>query len=136
MMLDLDHFKSVNDAMGHAAGDLLLKGVASRLAGCVREGDVAARLGGDEFSVLLTGIADANGAADVAARILHALSTPIPVGDVELPVGVSIGISLYPQDGDDPDVLLKNADAAMYRAKEGRGRYEFWSLHGSLPPEG
>jgi diguanylate cyclase (GGDEF)-like protein len=127
MLLDLDHFKAVNDALGHATGDLLLRGVAARLTSCVREGDVVARLGGDEFVILLSGATDAQGAADIAGRILSALSKPIPVGVAELPVGASIGISLYPKHGEDPDALLKNADSAMYRAKECRGRYEFWS---------
>lgn len=127
MLLDLDHFKAVNDDLGHATGDMLLKSVAERLTGCVRDCDVVARLGGDEFIILLTAPTDAQGAADIARRILSALSKPIPVGVAELPVGASIGISLYPKHGEDPDTLLKNADSAMYRAKECRGRYEFWS---------
>ena len=132
MLLDLDHFKAVNDDLGHAAGDMLLKGVADRLTSCVRDCDVVARLGGDEFVILLSGTTNAQGAADIARRILSALSKPIPVGGTEIAASTSIGISLYPADGEDPEGLLKNADSAMYRAKEQRGRYEFWS-HAGLP---
>ena len=132
MLLDLDHFKAVNDALGHAAGDMLLKGVAERLTSCVRDCDVVARLGGDEFIILLSGTTNAQGAADIAQRILSALSKPISVGSTEIAASTSIGISLYPADGEDPEGLLKKADSAMYRAKERRGRYEFWS-HAGLP---
>jgi len=126
MLLDLDHFKAVNDELGHAAGDMLLKGVAERLIGCVRDSDVVARLGGDEFILLLSGPTDAQGAADIAQRILNALSEPFLVGGTGVAVGTSVGISMYPADGEDPEGLIRNADSAMYRAKERRGRYEFW----------
>ena len=130
MLLDLDNFKAVNDALGHATGDMLLKAVAERLTGCVRDCDVVARLGGDEFIVLLSGIASAQGAGDTAQRILSAFSKPISVGGTELTASTSIGISLYPADGEDPETLVKNADSAMYRAKERRGCYVFWNQAG------
>jgi diguanylate cyclase (GGDEF)-like protein/PAS domain S-box-containing protein len=132
MLLDLDHFKAVNDALGHAAGDRLLRAVAERLTGSVRDCDVVARLGGDEFVILLAGVTDAQDAAGTGQRVLRALSTPLLIGGEEVAVGASIGISLYPADGEDPEGLLRSADSAMYRAKEGRGRYEFSSHVGLL----
>ena len=130
MLLDLDHFKAVNDDLGHAAGDMLLKRVAERLTDCVRDYDVVARLGGDEFIILLSGPTDAQCAANIAQRILSALSKPIPVDGTGVAVSASMGISVYPADGEDAEGLMKNADSAMYRAKECRGRYEFWSPAG------
>ena len=125
LFLDLDHFKDVNDSLGHQAGDELLKAVAERLNKAMRRDDTVARFGGDEFVVLLAHIADATQAALVARKILAVLKAPVRVGERDLLVNGSIGISVYPEDGTDFDSLLKNADVALYRAKEeGRGNGE------------
>ncbi len=127
MFLDLDHFKTVNDTLGHVVGDMLLQGVGERLMGCVRAGDTVARFGGDEFTLLLAEIARPEDAASVAERILSALRPPFLCHGHELFVTASIGVSLYPNDGDTAEALLKNSDAAMYRAKKkGRNGYEFF----------
>lgn len=128
LFLDLDHFKSVNDALGHAAGDMLLTAVGERLTGCVRESDTVARLGGDEFVVLLTALDGAADAEQVARKIADALSEPFQVEGQQVFAAASIGISLYPEDGNDIETLLRNADAAMYRGKQdGRRQYRFYS---------
>ncbi|MEO8217286.1 MAG: PAS domain S-box protein [Acidobacteriota bacterium] len=125
MFLDLDQFKFVNDTMGHAAGDQLLWGIGERLSNAVREEDTVARLAGDEFTLLLS---DLNGEADaiiIAQKILQTISQPFVLDGQELYLTSSIGIALFPSDGTEPDVLLKNADTAMYRAKElGRNNYQ------------
>ena len=123
--LDLDRFKNVNDTLGHRIGDCLLKEVTARLQSCLREGDTLARLGGDEFVVLLPEVLDASAACDVAQRLLDSLKRPVFVEEQEMFVTASIGIALYPGDGDDVDTLVKHADRAMYRAKElGRDSYQ------------
>lgn len=128
MFLDLDNFKVVNDSVGHAAGDKLLRQVAQALAGVVRDGDTVARVGGDEFTVLLPSIARVEDAVMVADRILESLRDPRELGDQEFLITTSIGITIAPDDGADADVLLSNADIAMYRAKEmGRNRYELYT---------
>ena len=127
ILLDLDHFKTINDTMGHAAGDRVLQAVAERLAACTRECDTVARLGGDEFTVVLGAISDPQHCAAVAQRILDELAKPLVLDGRELSVTASIGISLFPADGQDPESLLENADTAMYRAKETRNRYEFYT---------
>ena len=128
LFLDLDRFKVINDTLGHGYGDLLLRSVAGRLADSIRESDVAARLGGDEFTVILRDIKGARGAATAADRILSDLTVPHRVGDRELFVTSSIGISLYPSSGQDANTLIKNADIAMYRAKASGGNaYRFFS---------
>ena len=125
LFLDLDRFKSVNDSLGHAAGDRLIQHVAERLRTCLREGDTVARLGGDEFTLLLPGVAQVVDAARVAEKVLDALRAPFLIEDRELLATASIGISLYPEDGRDADTLVKNADAGMYRAKQqGRDNYQ------------
>ena len=125
--LDLDGFKAVNDTWGHEAGDDLLIVIARRLEACVRAEDTVARLGGDEFVVLLTAVTDTAECERAAARILASVREPIDLGGHTVHVGVSIGIALYPQDGDDAETLLRYADMAMYRAKQaGRNR---WVLH-------
>jgi diguanylate cyclase (GGDEF)-like protein/PAS domain S-box-containing protein len=132
LFLDLDHFKDVNDSLGHQAGDELLQAIAARLTGTMRSGDTVARIGGDEFVVLLTHIADAGSAVFVGQKILGLLKAPVHVGERELFVNGSMGISMYPEDGRDFDSLLKNADAALYRAKEeGRDNCQLYtrSLH-------
>ncbi len=128
LFIDLDRFKTINDSLGHAMGDRLLKAVAERLKKCVRETDTIARAGGDEFTILLDEINEPQDAAVAAEKLLSALSKPFTLGDHELVISASIGISCYPEDGGDTQILLKNADAAMYRAKEqGRNAYCFFS---------
>jgi len=128
MFLDLDRFKNVNDTLGHDVGDALLKSMAARLQGCLREGDSVARLGGDEFAVLLEDVASAEDVSTIAGKILDAFALPFSVHAHELFVTASIGISLYPNDGATAATLLKNADAAMYRAKDlGKNNYQFYS---------
>jgi diguanylate cyclase (GGDEF)-like protein/PAS domain S-box-containing protein len=128
LFLDLDGFKKVNDTMGHRAGDDLLKEVAARLRTCVRMTDTIARLGGDEFTVILEEVSAANDAAIVADKILMALRDPVAIEGREVFVGTSIGISLFPTDGENGDELLKHADTAMYQAKAaGKGRFNFYS---------
>ena len=127
MFLDLDHFKNINDSLGHGVGDEVLMALAYRLKAVVREQDTVARLGGDEF-VLLLPDTDAQGAARVADKLLQAALRPIQAGQHELTVTPSIGIALYPKDGTDLDSLARSADAAMYRAKaDGRNNYRFFT---------
>jgi diguanylate cyclase (GGDEF)-like protein len=126
--LDLDRFKQINDTLGHDAGDQLLREVANRLKGCVRESDSVARLGGDEFVVLLPDLGDPKHAASVAQKILAVIAKPFTLIGREFRVTVSIGISAYPQDGLDEQTLTKNADIAMYQAKaEGKNNFQFYS---------
>ena len=138
LFLDLDHFKRINDTLGHTLGDELLRGVAGRLVQCVRGTDVVgrsgefasaiSRLGGDEFTVLVDRIGDPQDLSVVAMRILELLSTPFDLGGHEVVIGASIGIAAWPLDGEDGDALLRNADSAMYHAKEhGRGQYQFYT---------
>jgi diguanylate cyclase (GGDEF)-like protein/PAS domain S-box-containing protein len=125
MLLDLDQFKEVNDTLGHGVGDKLLSAVAARLTGIARAGDSWARLGGDEFALLQEGLESASGAIPVARRTLAALSTPFSVEQRELQIGASLGVTVFPDDGDTPEQLLRRADVALYRAKSaGRGRFE------------
>jgi diguanylate cyclase (GGDEF)-like protein/PAS domain S-box-containing protein len=125
--LDLDHFKGVNDTLGHPIGDELLKAVAKRLSNCLRDSDMVARLGGDEFAVVQYPLGDPNEASDLANRLIDVVSRPYEVHGHEFVVGASIGIALAPGDGDAPDALLRNADMALYRAKaEGRGTAHFF----------
>ncbi|GAB6181323.1 hypothetical protein JCM14036_26420 [Desulfotomaculum defluvii] len=127
MFLDLDRFKNVNDSLGHHMGDQLLKEVALRLQNCVCQNDLVARLGGDEFTILAQ-VQDAAQAATLASRVLQQIQTPFMLGGTEINISTSIGITLSPQDGGDIEELLKNADAAMYRAKElGRSTYQFFT---------
>ena len=123
LFLDLDHFKQINDSLGHQFGDRVLIEVAGRLKDCLRQLDTAARLGGDEFILLLHQV-DARGAEISARRVLGALSKPFSIDEMNFTVTCSIGISLYPDDGLDMDDLIKNADSAMYHVKE-RGRSDF-----------
>ena len=126
--LDLDNFKYINDSLGHGAGDELLKIVAQRLKSCVRESDTVARLGGDEFVLLLVDHGDAEAINNVMRRVQHQLSEPYFIAGQELNTGGSLGVSVYPDDGTDADVLLKHADAAMYRAKaQGRNSVFFFT---------
>jgi diguanylate cyclase (GGDEF)-like protein/PAS domain S-box-containing protein len=130
MFIDLDRFKTINDSLGHHAGDQLLKGVASRLSACVRASDTVARLGGDEFAVILENLRDDDdeGAQQVAEKMIAAMAAPMLIEGQPLTTSCSIGIGLYPADGRDSATLMKNADVAMYYAKEkGRNNYQFFS---------
>ncbi|MBN3561398.1 EAL domain-containing protein [Aliamphritea spongicola] len=128
MMLDLDHFKTVNDNLGHNAGDLLLKEVSRRLTGCIREGDTVARLGGDEFTLILPELKEAMEAELIAEKIIKACSEPVFIRGHEVAVSASIGITVFPDDGEDQEMLLKNADTAMYKCKEdGRNHFHFYT---------
>jgi len=130
MLMDLDRFKEVNDTFGHHFGDALLKQVAFRLRNQMRGEDVVARLGGDEFAVILPRTADAHSAAITARRILNTLEQPFVIEGQVLEVGASIGIALYPDHGNDARTLLRNADVAMYSAKQRQSGYSFHKLDG------
>jgi diguanylate cyclase (GGDEF)-like protein len=121
MLLDLDRFKAVNDTFGHDMGDELLKAVAERLKTCVREVDTVARMGGDEFTIILEGVASEQNILVVAKRITESIATPFELKGQHIAIGVSIGITIYPQDDHPVDELLKHADTAMYRAKQQGG---------------
>ncbi len=128
LFVDLDRFKIVNDTLGHAIGDMLLKRVAQRLSGCVREADTVARLGGDEFTVILQDIHKEADAAVVAGEIIKSVSWPFRLGGNKVFVGASVGITVYPADTEDVSSLLHNADMAMYQAKEaGRNVFRFFT---------
>jgi diguanylate cyclase (GGDEF)-like protein/PAS domain S-box-containing protein len=125
LFLDLDHFKFINDTLGHNLGDELLQEVSRRLAGCVRQDDTVARVAGDEFTVLLAEISHAENAGRLAQKIIEAVARPMVLEGHELFVTASLGVALYPGDGEDGEALMKSADAAMYRAKElGRNNYQ------------
>ncbi len=128
MFLDVDNFKNINDTLGHAVGDQLLIEIAQRLSRCVRDDDTVARLGGDEFLIILDGLDSLTASEVVAEKILDSLSRPCSLNGRELFLSASIGITGYPEDGEQADVLMRNADAAMYRAKEaGRNTYRFFT---------
>jgi diguanylate cyclase (GGDEF)-like protein/PAS domain S-box-containing protein len=130
MFIDLDRFKTINDSLGHHVGDELLKAVASRLTACVRASDTVARLGGDEFAVILENLRDTDdeGAQQVAEKMIASMAAPLLIEGQALTTSCSIGISLFPADGRDTATLMKNADVAMYYAKEkGRNNYQFFS---------
>lgn len=128
MLVDLDEFKIINDNYGHLTGDYVLRTVARRIQESVRETDTVARLGGDEFVVVLVGQRSTEDPAVVAEKMLGAITQPIPAGGRHLEIGASIGISIFPRDGDSADALLRHADAAMYRVKDaGKNRYQFYS---------
>ncbi len=130
LFIDLDRFKTINDSLGHQLGDRLLQAVASRILVCVREGDTVARVGGDEFVIVIPGLATAADASAVASKILEVLSTTFHLHGNDLHIAASIGISLYPADGADAETLMRNADTAMYHAKDaGRGRFQFFTQH-------
>lgn len=131
LFIDLDGFKKVNDTLGHKAGDCLLATFAQRLGDCLRKSDTAARLGGDEFIVVLNDFDGPSGVRAIAERVLLAASTPFQFESKECIVSACIGIAMYPHSGADVDTLIKNADKAMYSAKQsGKNTYRFW---GELP---
>lgn len=128
MLVDLDRFRNINDSLGHHIGDSVLRTAAGRLMGCVRDVDTVARLGGDEFIILLNGISRMDDISRISRKILAALERPFHIDGHELTVTASIGISVYPKDGHDVQSLLKNADTAMYRAKDlGKNRAQFFA---------
>ena len=128
LFIDLDRFKNINDSLGHAAGDLILRETAARLSDAVRTDDTVARLGGDEFVILLARIRDERSLAEVAMKVRDEILRPYMLEDMPLHLSPSIGIAVYPDDGEDPSTLIKNADAAMYLAKQkGRNNYQFYT---------
>jgi diguanylate cyclase (GGDEF)-like protein len=128
MFLDLDHFKEINDTLGHAAGDYLLISVTKRLQSCVRETDTIARLGGDEFTIILDSIQQSENAGMVAGKILLALAEPFLISNHQVNISSSIGIALYPKDATNLEEMIKYADTAMYKAKEkGRNNYQYFT---------
>lgn len=131
---DLDHLKYINDTSGHAVGDAALQLAARRLESAVRDSDSVGRHGGDEFVVLLADVAQRSDVAQIAMKMLSALSAPSGLGDRDLPLSASLGIAIFPEDGEDPVTLIARADAAMYRSKKrGRGGFEFHA--DALPSE-
>ncbi len=128
LLLDLDRFKGVNDALGHTAGDELLKIVSERLKSAVRKADAVARIGGDEFSILLAGIACSEDITEIVRKIMAAFREKCVLAGREFHITTSMGISMYPDDGDDIDTLFRSADIALYRAKDrGRNAFEFYN---------
>lgn len=128
LFIDLDKFKSINDSLGHLAGDALLKGVANRLRECVRETETVCRQGGDEFLIILSAMHDTDRIAKVADKILEKMASPFNIEGHQLFTSMSIGVAVYPDDGNDFEVLVKEADTAMYHAKEaGRNTYRFYT---------
>ena len=126
MLMDLDHFKEINDALGHHFGDKLLAAIGPRIAQSLRDGDLMARLGGDEFGVLLSDLPDDETASVVAERVVEGLRRPIRVEELDLDVSGSVGVALYPTHAEDPDMLLRHADVAMYAAKESGVGFEIY----------
>lgn len=130
--VDLDHFKEINDSLGHSVGDEVLQQVARRLESAVRDSDTVSRHGGDEFLVLLAEVANAGDAAQIAGKMLAALKAPCRIGDHDLHLSASIGIAIYPEDGKDPASLISQADTAMYRSKKsGQGSFDFPGAEGA-----
>lgn len=129
LSLDLDHFKSVNDTLGHPIGDLLLQEAAERMQNCVRGEDIVARLGGDEFAIVQVPSAQPTSITSLATRLIEVIGAPYDLGGHQVVVGVSVGITVAPSEGTEPDVLMKNADLALYRAKaDGGGIYRFFEI--------
>ena len=128
LFIDLDHFKGINDSMGHKVGDELLIEVARRLKNEIRQTDTLARLGGDEFSIVLNQVTNNDAVVEVTQNLLKVMNEPIELRDQSFYVTLSVGVAMYPNDGDSPEELLKNADAAMYQAKDdGRNTYQFYT---------
>jgi diguanylate cyclase (GGDEF)-like protein len=130
LFIDLDRFKTINDSLGHQLGDRLLQSVASRILVCVREGDTVSRVGGDEFVIVIPAIESSSDASSVASKILEVLGNAFHLHGNDLHVAASIGTSMYPGDGSDAETLMRNADTAMYHAKDsGRGNFQFFTQH-------
>jgi diguanylate cyclase (GGDEF)-like protein len=130
MFLDLDRFKAINDTFGHSIGDIMLQTVAERLKSCLRASDTVTRMGGDEFMLILTGLKDMEQITNLAEKLLSVLVKPLKLESIEITVSGSLGISVYPQDGNDQETLIRNADAAMYNAKSlGRNNYQLYDIH-------
>ncbi len=128
LFIDLDRFKEINDTLGHSIGDIVLIEVADRLQQSIRQADTVARLGGDEFTLILTDIQNASNVMEITQKLIHTLAKKIIFGEHTLYITASIGISIYPDDGDNTEILLRNADSAMYQAKnEGRNNYQFYT---------
>ncbi|HBG08028.1 MAG TPA: two-component system response regulator, partial [Geobacter sp.] len=128
LFMDLDHFKQINDTLGHAAGDLLLQGVAQRLKRCVRESDTVARIGGDEFNVLMPDLIQSDDVGKVVGKIMGVFEAPFLLDNVEVNAATSVGISMFPEDGDSSEELVQKADSAMYVAKQSSGSsYQFYN---------
>jgi len=128
IILDLDNFKAINDTLGHSVGDMLLKQVAEKIKGYLREVDTVARIGGDEFIIIQPQIKDINDATRAADRILKKFQQPWILEGKEYYITASMGIGIYPNDGEDPQTIFKNADTALYRAKElGRNNYQLYT---------
>jgi diguanylate cyclase (GGDEF)-like protein len=129
LSLDLDHFKSINDTLGHPIGDKLLQAVAERMRGCIRDTDIVARLGGDEFAIVQVTFDQPADATSLATRLIDAVSAPYQLDGHQVIVGTSVGIAIAPGDGTDPDQLMKNADLALYRSKaDGGSMYRFFEV--------
>ncbi|MDO9188293.1 MAG: GGDEF domain-containing protein, partial [Sulfurimicrobium sp.] len=128
---DLDHFKQINDSKGHKIGDCLLMAVTERLKTCLRDGDTLARLGGDEFTVILPALSHPDAALHVARKFLETYASPVNIEGHELHITGSIGISIFPMDGEDADSLLNHADMAMYQIK-GSGRNGYLRYHAAM----
>lgn len=125
MLLDLDHFKEVNDTLGHSVGDQLLQAIGKRLMGLLRKNDTVARMGGDEFLLLLPEIKRMEDVATIARKIIGAVRKPCKINGHSLQITASIGVAIYPGDGEDEDTLMNHADNALYAAKrEGRDTYQ------------
>jgi diguanylate cyclase (GGDEF)-like protein len=135
LFLDLDKFKEINDTLGHDAGDQVLREIAKRLRDCLRDNDKIARMGGDEFYVLIEDLTDGRHASEVAAKLLQEAARPVLVQGEECRLSVSIGISIYPDDGQDGTGLIRNADDAMYQAKKlGKNTYQFHAMPAGRSP--
>ncbi len=128
LVVDLDRFKSINDSLGHIAGDDMLKEVARRLSQLLRKADTLARLGGDEFVLVLNEISGPRDAETVASKVLASMADPVELSGLDVQISASIGISIFPEDGVDAENLLQHADAAMYHAKKnGRNAFQFFA---------
>ncbi|GEO80201.1 sensor domain-containing protein [Pararhodospirillum oryzae] len=129
LFIDLDHFSRINDTLGHAVGDLFLMTIASRINAAAEKADTVARIGGDEFALIQLGVAGPDGASAVARHMLEVIRTPVDLGNHEVRVGANMGIAIYPQDGTDPDTLIRNADMALYRAKRSENEHCLFFSH-------